>query len=141
MAVGLPGRDGEAGRSGPWATVPQIQVGALRNGSAPSVGLSGHRWSSSPGAPLSGWPSPWVCLALTGTRTDVHCGRREPTPPLPASPPGVRRASASPPPPQVFHVAYVLVKFANSPRPDLWVLERSVDFGHTYQPWQFFACE
>ncbi|ELK25850.1 Laminin subunit alpha-5 [Myotis davidii] len=40
---------------------------------------------------------------------------------------------------QVFHVAYVLIKFANSPRPDLWVLERSVDFGHTYQPWQFFA--
>lgn len=42
---------------------------------------------------------------------------------------------------QVFHVAYVLIKFANSPRPDLWVLERSTDFGHTYQPWQFFACE
>uniref|UniRef100_A0A8C9DFC9 Laminin subunit alpha-5 n=1 Tax=Prolemur simus TaxID=1328070 RepID=A0A8C9DFC9_PROSS len=40
---------------------------------------------------------------------------------------------------QVFHVAYVLIKFANSPRPDLWVLERSTDFGHTYQPWQFFA--
>lgn len=42
---------------------------------------------------------------------------------------------------QLFHVAYVLIKFANSPRPDLWVLERSVDFGKTYQPWQFFACE
>uniref|UniRef100_A0A8C9YTX6 Laminin A chain n=1 Tax=Sander lucioperca TaxID=283035 RepID=A0A8C9YTX6_SANLU len=40
---------------------------------------------------------------------------------------------------QVFHVAYVLIKFANSPRPDLWVLERSVDFGQTYQPWQYFA--
>ncbi|KAM9343060.1 laminin subunit alpha-5 isoform 2-T2 [Pholidichthys leucotaenia] len=40
---------------------------------------------------------------------------------------------------QLFHVAYVLIKFANSPRPDLWVLERSVDFGQTYQPWQFFA--
>ncbi|XP_058535288.1 laminin subunit alpha-5 [Ochotona princeps] len=40
---------------------------------------------------------------------------------------------------QVFHVAYVLIKFANSPRPDLWVLERSTDFGHTYRPWQFFA--
>lgn len=38
-------------------------------------------------------------------------------------------------------MAYVLIKFANSPRPDLWVLERSTDFGHTYQPWQFFACE
>ncbi|KAM9445291.1 laminin subunit alpha-5 isoform 1-T1 [Clarias gariepinus] len=40
---------------------------------------------------------------------------------------------------QLFHVAYVLIKFANSPRPDLWVLERSVDFGETYHPWQFFA--
>uniref|UniRef100_H3CDM0 Laminin, alpha 5 n=1 Tax=Tetraodon nigroviridis TaxID=99883 RepID=H3CDM0_TETNG len=40
---------------------------------------------------------------------------------------------------QLFHVAYVLIKFANSPRPDLWVLERSVDFGQTYQPWQYFA--
>uniref|UniRef100_A0AAZ3R377 Laminin subunit alpha-5 n=1 Tax=Oncorhynchus tshawytscha TaxID=74940 RepID=A0AAZ3R377_ONCTS len=40
---------------------------------------------------------------------------------------------------QLFHVAYVLIKFANSPRPDLWVLERSTDFGETYQPWQFFA--
>ncbi|XP_064154131.1 laminin subunit alpha-5-like [Anguilla rostrata] len=40
---------------------------------------------------------------------------------------------------QLFHVAYVLIKFANSPRPDLWVLERSIDFGETYQPWQFFA--
>ncbi|XP_054841846.1 laminin subunit alpha-3 [Eublepharis macularius] len=40
---------------------------------------------------------------------------------------------------QFFHVAYILIKFANSPRPDLWVLERSVDFGRTYIPWQFFA--
>uniref|UniRef100_UPI0037E9B905 laminin subunit alpha-5 n=1 Tax=Semicossyphus pulcher TaxID=241346 RepID=UPI0037E9B905 len=40
---------------------------------------------------------------------------------------------------QLFHVAYVLIKFANSPRPDLWVLERSTDFGQTYKPWQFFA--
>ncbi|CAH2284950.1 laminin subunit alpha-3 [Pelobates cultripes] len=40
---------------------------------------------------------------------------------------------------QLFHVAYVLIKFANSPRPDLWVLERSVDFGRTYIPWQYFA--
>lgn len=42
---------------------------------------------------------------------------------------------------QLFHVAYVLIKFANSPRPDLWVLERSTDSGQTYQPWQYFACE
>ncbi|XP_072543376.1 laminin subunit alpha-3 isoform X2 [Salminus brasiliensis] len=40
---------------------------------------------------------------------------------------------------QLFHVAYVIVKFANSPRPDLWVLERSVDNGRTFMPWQYFA--
>ncbi|XP_067324319.1 laminin subunit alpha-5 isoform X1 [Anolis sagrei] len=40
---------------------------------------------------------------------------------------------------QLFHVAYVWIKFANSPRPDLWVLERSTDFGLTYEPWQYFA--
>ncbi|XP_049339127.1 laminin subunit alpha-3 isoform X9 [Astyanax mexicanus] len=40
---------------------------------------------------------------------------------------------------QLFHVAYVIVKFANSPRPDLWVLERSVDNGRTFTPWQYFA--
>ncbi|KAL6491045.1 hypothetical protein MHYP_G00013900 [Metynnis hypsauchen] len=40
---------------------------------------------------------------------------------------------------QLFHVAYVIVKFANSPRPDLWVLERSVDHGRTFMPWQYFA--
>ncbi|XP_062413741.1 laminin subunit alpha-3-like isoform X1 [Pungitius pungitius] len=40
---------------------------------------------------------------------------------------------------QLFHVAYVLLKFANSPRPDLWVLERSVDNGRTFKPWQYFA--
>uniref|UniRef100_A0A803TYS0 Laminin subunit alpha 5 n=1 Tax=Anolis carolinensis TaxID=28377 RepID=A0A803TYS0_ANOCA len=40
---------------------------------------------------------------------------------------------------QLFHVAYVWIKFANSPRPDLWVLERSTDFGLSYEPWQYFA--
>ncbi|XP_069013512.1 laminin subunit alpha-3-like isoform X1 [Embiotoca jacksoni] len=40
---------------------------------------------------------------------------------------------------QLFHVAYVLIKFANSPRPDLWVLEHSVDNGRTFTPWQYFA--
>uniref|UniRef100_A0AAY5K1A5 Laminin subunit alpha 3 n=1 Tax=Esox lucius TaxID=8010 RepID=A0AAY5K1A5_ESOLU len=40
---------------------------------------------------------------------------------------------------QLFHVAYVLIKFANAPRPDLWVLERSLDYGKTYTPWQYFA--
>ncbi|XP_061878635.1 laminin subunit alpha-3-like isoform X1 [Entelurus aequoreus] len=40
---------------------------------------------------------------------------------------------------QLFHVAYVIIKFANSPRPDLWVLERSVDNAKTFIPWQYFA--
>ncbi|XP_072567322.1 laminin subunit alpha-3 isoform X1 [Paramormyrops kingsleyae] len=40
---------------------------------------------------------------------------------------------------QLFHVAYVIIKFANAPRPDLWVLERSVDYGRTFSPWQYFA--
>ncbi|XP_071119471.1 laminin subunit alpha-like [Haliotis cracherodii] len=40
---------------------------------------------------------------------------------------------------QEFHVAYVFIKMANSPRPGVWVLERSTDFGTTYQPWQYFA--
>ncbi|XP_056913723.1 LOW QUALITY PROTEIN: laminin subunit alpha-3-like [Takifugu flavidus] len=40
---------------------------------------------------------------------------------------------------QLFHVAYILIKFANSPRPDLWVLERSVDHGRTFTAWQYFA--
>ncbi|XP_077376606.1 laminin subunit alpha-3-like isoform X1 [Festucalex cinctus] len=40
---------------------------------------------------------------------------------------------------QLFHVAYIIIKFANSPRPDLWVLERSVDNGKTFTPWQYFA--
>ncbi|XP_041698144.2 laminin subunit alpha-3 isoform X5 [Coregonus clupeaformis] len=40
---------------------------------------------------------------------------------------------------QLFHVAYVLIKFANAPRPDLWVLERSLDHGKTYAAWQYFA--
>ena len=28
---------------------------------------------------------------------------------------------------------------ANSPRPGVWALERSVDHGQTWQTWQFFA--
>ncbi|XP_076440495.1 laminin subunit alpha-like [Babylonia areolata] len=40
---------------------------------------------------------------------------------------------------QEFHVAYVFIRMANSPRPGVWVLERSTDFGKTWQPWQFFA--
>ena len=40
---------------------------------------------------------------------------------------------------QEFHVAYIFIKMANSPRPGVWILERSKDHGKTYTPWQFFA--
>ncbi|VDM96599.1 unnamed protein product [Thelazia callipaeda] len=40
---------------------------------------------------------------------------------------------------QEFHVAYVWIQMANSPRPGSWVLERSVDGGKIYNPWQYFA--
>ncbi|XP_051908452.1 laminin subunit alpha-2 isoform X2 [Hippocampus zosterae] len=39
---------------------------------------------------------------------------------------------------QIFQIAYVIIKAANSPRPGNWILERSID-GETYEPWQFFA--
>lgn len=28
---------------------------------------------------------------------------------------------------------------ANSPRPGLWILEKSADYGKTWQPWQYFS--
>ncbi|XP_046389625.1 laminin subunit alpha [Ischnura elegans] len=40
---------------------------------------------------------------------------------------------------QEFHVAYVFIKMANSPRPGIWALERSTDNGVTYKPWQYFS--
>lgn len=40
---------------------------------------------------------------------------------------------------QEFHVAYVWVQMANSPRPGTWILEKSVDHGKTWTPWQYFA--
>ncbi|XP_070781481.1 laminin subunit alpha-2 [Enoplosus armatus] len=39
---------------------------------------------------------------------------------------------------QVFQVAYVIIKAANSPRPGNWILERSID-GVTFLPWQYYA--
>lgn len=36
-------------------------------------------------------------------------------------------------------MAYVFIKMGNSPRPGLWVLEKSKDYGQTYEPWQYFA--
>ena len=40
---------------------------------------------------------------------------------------------------QEFHVAYVYLKMANSPRPGVWALERSTDLGKTWKAWQYFA--
>ncbi|XP_061192514.1 laminin subunit alpha-like [Saccostrea echinata] len=40
---------------------------------------------------------------------------------------------------QEFHVAYVFIKMANSPRPGVWALERSTDFGQSWRAWQYFA--
>ncbi|XP_023808537.1 laminin subunit alpha-2 isoform X2 [Oryzias latipes] len=39
---------------------------------------------------------------------------------------------------QVFQVAYMIIKAANSPRPGNWILERSID-GTTFEPWQYYA--
>nr|XP_023652916.1 laminin subunit alpha-2 isoform X2 [Paramormyrops kingsleyae] len=39
---------------------------------------------------------------------------------------------------QVFQIAYVILKAANSPRPGNWVLERSLD-DVTFTPWQYYA--
>ncbi|XP_019117191.2 laminin subunit alpha-2 isoform X6 [Larimichthys crocea] len=39
---------------------------------------------------------------------------------------------------QVFQIAYVILKAANSPRPGNWILERSID-GVTFEPWQYYA--
>lgn len=33
----------------------------------------------------------------------------------------------------------MVVTMANSPRPGVWALERSVDHGETWEPWQYFA--
>ncbi|XP_059144333.1 laminin subunit alpha-like [Physella acuta] len=41
--------------------------------------------------------------------------------------------------PREFHVAYVYIRMGNSPRPGVWILERSKDFGKTWLPWQYFA--
>ena len=40
---------------------------------------------------------------------------------------------------QEFHIAYVIIEMANSPRPGVWALEKSVDYGKTWEPWQYFA--
>ena len=40
---------------------------------------------------------------------------------------------------QEFQVAYVFIKMGNSPRPGVWALEKSNDYGQTWQPWKDFA--
>ncbi|CAI9728190.1 laminin subunit alpha-like [Octopus vulgaris] len=40
---------------------------------------------------------------------------------------------------QEFQVSYIWIKMANSPRPAVWILERSTDFGKTWSPWQYFT--
>lgn len=32
-----------------------------------------------------------------------------------------------------------MLKTATSPRPDVWALERSKDYGQTWKAWQYFA--
>ena len=36
-------------------------------------------------------------------------------------------------------MAYVYIRMGNSPRPGLWVLEKSKDYGKTWSPWQYFS--
>ncbi|XP_050097931.1 laminin subunit alpha isoform X1 [Anopheles aquasalis] len=40
---------------------------------------------------------------------------------------------------QEFHVAYLFIRMGNSPRPGLWSLEKSSDYGKTWTPWQHFS--
>ena len=40
---------------------------------------------------------------------------------------------------QSFQVAYVFITMANSPRPGVWALDKSIDNGKTWKPWQYFA--
>ncbi|XP_068678125.1 laminin subunit alpha-like [Montipora foliosa] len=40
---------------------------------------------------------------------------------------------------QEYQVAYVIIKTGNAPRPGTWALEKSIDGGKTFKPWQYFA--
>ncbi|XP_034480299.1 laminin subunit alpha [Drosophila innubila] len=40
---------------------------------------------------------------------------------------------------QEFHVAYLFIRMGNSPRPGLWTLEKSSDYGKTWTSWQHFS--
>lgn len=36
-------------------------------------------------------------------------------------------------------MAYLFIRMGNSPRPGLWTLEKSIDYGKTWLPWQHFS--
>ncbi|XP_025195973.1 laminin subunit alpha-1 [Melanaphis sacchari] len=40
---------------------------------------------------------------------------------------------------QIYQVSYIIMKFGISSRPGNWILERSIDGGVKYTPWQYFA--
>ncbi|XP_055387187.1 laminin subunit alpha [Condylostylus longicornis] len=40
---------------------------------------------------------------------------------------------------QEFHVAYVFIRMGNSPRPGVWTLEKSSDYGKTWHSWMYFS--
>ena len=42
---------------------------------------------------------------------------------------------------QEYQVAYVIIKTGNAPRPGTWALEKSVDGGKRFTPWQYFATD
>ncbi|CAH0558315.1 unnamed protein product [Brassicogethes aeneus] len=39
---------------------------------------------------------------------------------------------------EIYQIAYIIIKAANSPRPGLWMLEKSLD-GIYFEPWQYYA--
>ena len=42
---------------------------------------------------------------------------------------------------QEYHIAYIYIRMANSPRPAVWALERSTDYGKTFSTWYYFASD
>ncbi|CAF1597728.1 unnamed protein product, partial [Adineta ricciae] len=42
---------------------------------------------------------------------------------------------------QEYHIAYIYIRMANSPRPAAWSLERSTDYGKTFSTWYYFATD
>jgi laminin alpha 3/5 len=42
---------------------------------------------------------------------------------------------------QEYYIAYVYIRMANSPRPAVWSLERSTDYGKTFSTWYYFASD